>query len=201
MDYFSATRLASYLLGLLVTTIVVLSSVYAQNTSPLRLEKEIPLPGVEGRIDHFCADVQGQRLFIAALENGTVEVLDIKKGERSSEIKGLSEPQGVFYSSQNGELYVASGGDGTLRIYDGSTLKLRQKLEFGSDADNIRGYSDKIVVGFGSGGLGFIDASGQNVTRISLNSHPESFQIEESGPRIFLNAPKESGVVVVDRTK
>src|SRR6516162_5242155 len=89
MDYFSATRLASYLLGLLVTTIVVLSSVYAQNTSPLHLEKEIPLPGVEGRIDHFSADVRGQRLFIAALENGTVEVLDIRKGERSTEIKGL----------------------------------------------------------------------------------------------------------------
>jgi DNA-binding beta-propeller fold protein YncE len=159
------------------------------------------LPGVEGRIDHLSADVAGGRLFIAALGNGTVEVLDIRKGERSSEIKGLSEPQGVFYSSRSGELYVASGGDGTLRIYDGTTLKLRQTLEFGSDADNIRGYSDKIVVGFGSGGLGFVDASGQNVARISLSSHPESFQIEESGPRIFVNVPKESGVVVVDRTK
>jgi hypothetical protein len=92
MDNFSAHHLASSLLRLLVTTIVALSSVYAQNTSPLRLEKEIPLPGVEGRIDHFSADVQGPRLFIAALENGTVEVLDIRKGERSTEIKGLSEP-------------------------------------------------------------------------------------------------------------
>jgi WD40 repeat protein len=99
-----------------------------------------------GRIDHFCADVRGQRLFIAALENGTVEVLDIRKGERSTEIKGLSEPQGVFYSSQNDELYVASGGDGTLRIYDGTTLKLRQTLEFGADADNVRygGHSEDL---------------------------------------------------------
>jgi hypothetical protein len=105
----------------------------AQNTSPLHLEKEIQLPSAGGRTDHFCADVRGQRLFIAALENRTVEVLNIRKGERSTEIKGLSEPQGVFYSSQNDELYVASGGDGTLRIYDGTTLKLRQTLEFGAD--------------------------------------------------------------------
>ena len=119
-------QLASSLLGLLSATIVALSSVYAQNTSPLHLEKEIPLPGVEGRIDHFSVDVLGQRLFVAALENGTVEVLDIRKGERSAEIKGLSEPQGVCYSSQNGELYVASGGDGTLRIYDGNSLNLRR---------------------------------------------------------------------------
>ena len=169
MDNFFATRLASCLLGLLVTTIVALSSGYAQNTSPLRLEKEIPLPGVEGRIDHFTVDVQDQRLFIAALENGTVEVLDIRKGERSSEIKGLSEPQGVFYSSQNDELYVASGGDGTLRVYDGTTLKLRQTLEFGADADNVRydGHSSQIMVGFGSGGLGLVDASGQKVANNS----------------------------------
>jgi WD40 repeat protein len=138
MDNFVALRLASSLLRLLVGTIVALSSVCAQNTSPLHLEKEIPLPGVEGRIDHFSADVQGRRLFIAALENGTVEVIDIRKGERSTEVKGLSEPQGVFYSSQNDELYVASGGDGTLRVYDGTTLKLRQTSEFGADADNVR---------------------------------------------------------------
>ena len=191
------------LLGLLEATIVALSSVYAQNTSPLHLEKEIPLPGVEGRIDHFSADVRGQRLFIAALENGTVEVLDIRKGERSAEIKGLSEPQGVFYSSHNDRLYVASGGDGTLRIYDGTTLKIRQTLEFGADADNVRydGQSGQILVGFGSGGLGLVDASGQRVATIPLNSHPESFQLEEGDSRIFVNVPKEFAVAVVDRTK
>jgi hypothetical protein len=76
----------------------------------------------------------------------TFDVLDIRKGERSTEIKGLSEPQGVFYSSQNDELYVASGGDGTLRIYDETTLKLRQTLEFGADADNVRygGHSEDL---------------------------------------------------------
>ena len=94
-------------------------------------------------------------------------MLDIRKNERSAEIKGLSEPQGVFYSSQNDRLYVASGGDGTLRIYDGSTLKLRQALEFGADADNVRydGHSGQILVGFGSGGLGLVDASGQKTFR------------------------------------
>jgi WD40 repeat protein len=86
----------------------------------LALEKEIVLPGVEGRIDHFSEDVPGKRLFVGALGNGTVEVVDLKKGERSAEIKGLKEPQGVYYNAKNGELYVASGGDGTLRIYDGN---------------------------------------------------------------------------------
>jgi DNA-binding beta-propeller fold protein YncE len=195
--------LAFSLLGLLSATIVALSSVYAQNASPLHLEKEIPLPGVEGRIDHFSADVLGQRLFVAALENGTVEVLDIRKGERSAEIKELSEPQGLYYCAQNGELYVASGRDGTLRIYDGNSLNVHQTLELGDDADNVRydRRSGQILVGFASGGLGLVDASGQKVGTISLSSHPESFQLEEGGSRIFVNVPREFAVAVVDRTK
>ena len=152
------------------------------------------MPGVEGRIDNFSVDVLGQRLFVAALENGTVEVLDVRKNERSAEIKGLSEPQGVYYSSQNGEFYVASGGEGTLRIYDGYSLNLRQTLELGEDADNVRydGRSRQILVGFGSGELALVDASGQKVGTIPLSSHPESFQLEEEGSRIFVNVPKES---------
>ena len=167
-------RLAFSLVLLLPATIVALSSVNAQDTSSLHLEKEIPLPGVEGRIDHFSVDVLGQRLFVAALENGTIEVLDVRKDERSAEIKGLSEPQGVYYSSQNGEFYVASGGEGTLRIYDGNSLNLRQTLKLGEDADNVRydGRSRQILVGFGSGELALVDASGQKVGTIPLSSHP-----------------------------
>src|SRR6516162_8463090 len=60
--------------------------------SLLRLEKEIPLTGVEGRIDHCSADAPGKRIFIAALENGTVEVVDLAKGERTAEIRVLKEP-------------------------------------------------------------------------------------------------------------
>src|SRR5438445_5582627 len=76
----------------------------------LRLEREIPLPGVEGRIDHLAADVAGQRIFVAALGNGTVDVVDVAKGIRTAQIKGLKEPQGVAYAPSNGAVYVAGGG-------------------------------------------------------------------------------------------
>src|ERR1700752_2391907 len=86
----------------------------AKDAGPLHLEKEIPLPGVEGRIDHFAADEAGQRLFIAALGNGSVEIVDVQKGERTAEIKGLKEPQGTFYNTKTDRLYVSTGGDGKL---------------------------------------------------------------------------------------
>src|ERR1700738_4027247 len=97
-------------------------SANAEGSGPLRLEKEIPLPGVEGRIDHFSTDEAGQRLFVAALGNGSVEIVDLRKAERTAEIKGLEEPQGLYYDSKTGRLYVATGGDGKLRSYDGATV-------------------------------------------------------------------------------
>jgi hypothetical protein len=95
-----------FLLREMTLLLAVLSAVSSmgQDVRPLLLEKEIPLPGVEGRIDHFSVDVPGQRLFIAALENGSVEVLDTRQGERTREIKGLEEPQGVYYDSKTGRL-------------------------------------------------------------------------------------------------
>jgi hypothetical protein len=133
----------------------------AQGAGPLVLEKEIALPGVEGRIDHFSGDVPNQRLFVAALENGSVEILDIRRGERTAEIKGLEEPQGVYYDFKTGRLYVATGGDGKLRIYDGKSLTVQEALDFGGDDDNVR-YDEQtgdIWVGYGNGGIAIANAA------------------------------------------
>jgi len=68
-----------------------------KKTSALRRVQTIPLPGVQGRIDHLAADLADGRLFVAALENNTLEVVDLKCGKRIREIAGLQEPQGVAY--------------------------------------------------------------------------------------------------------
>jgi hypothetical protein len=81
-------RSATSLLGLLAATIVALSSVNAQNTSALHLEKEILLPGVEGRIDHFSVDVLGERLFVAALRTGLWKCSISKKANGPQKLKG-----------------------------------------------------------------------------------------------------------------
>ena len=174
-----------------------------QGAGALVLEKEIALPGVEGRIDHFSVDVPSQRLFVAALENGSVEILDIRRGERAAEIKGLEEPQGVYYDSKTGRLYVATGGDGKLRIYDEKSLTVQETLGFGGDADNVR-YDQQtgdIWVGYGNGGIAIANATGQNVGSVALDTHPESFQFEPNGDRVYVNVPKQFGIAVVDRKK
>jgi DNA-binding beta-propeller fold protein YncE len=189
----------------IIFLLALLSAVSAsgEEGGPLRREKEIPLSGVEGRIDHFSIDEGGQRLFIAALGNGSVEIVDIRKGERTAEIKGLDEPQGVYYDSKTGRLYVATGRDGKLRIYDGKSLSLQETLEFGNDADNVRydRQTGDIWVGYGHGGLGIVNSAGQKIGLISLGSHPEAFLFEGTGNRVYVNVPKQFGITVIDREK
>ena len=75
----------------------------------LRLVQTIPLPGVQGRIDHLAVDVAGQRLFVAALGNNTVEVIDLKRGERVQSLAGFKEPQGLAYLPDTKTVAVANG--------------------------------------------------------------------------------------------
>ncbi|SRR5229473_539025 len=72
-------------------------TVVAQNASreilPLQLEEQIPVPSVAGRIDHFSADAKRRRLFVSALGNNSLEVIDVFAGRVIHSIKGLAEPQ------------------------------------------------------------------------------------------------------------
>jgi DNA-binding beta-propeller fold protein YncE len=148
-------------------------------------------------------DVPGQRLFVAALASGAVEIVDMRRGERTAEIKGLKEPQGVYYDSKTDRLYVATGGDGKLRIYDGKSLVEQQTLEFGDDADNVRSdqQTGDVWVGYGNGGISIVNSTGQRVGSIALDTHPEAFQFDTTGDRVYVNVPKQFGVAVVDRKK
>src|SRR5215218_6774358 len=162
-------------------------------TSALEQVQSIQLPNVEGRIDHMALDAQGGRLFVAALGNNTLEVVDLKAGKVTDEIKGLKEPQGVAYVPDTNKLLVTNGDGDTLDIYDGQSLKLLNQVVLGDDPDNV-GY------GTGNGSaLGVVDVQkGTKVADITLSGHPESFQLEESGQRIFVNVPTAGHIAVAD---
>src|SRR5438270_9943518 len=109
----------------------------AQANEPLKLEKTIQMPDVQGRIDHMSVDVKGERLFVSALGNNTLEVVDLEAGKRAKTIGQLKEPQGVLYVPETNRLYVANGNDGSLRIFDAGSYALLKTLDYGDDADNV----------------------------------------------------------------
>jgi len=172
--------------------------------APLELVASIPLPGVEGRIDHLALDEAHGRLFVAALGNGTLEAVDLAEKKVRKHAEGLHEPQGVVYLAARDEVWVSEGEGGVLDVYRGETLELLERIRLGPDGDNLRFDADtqQVWLGYGSGALGWIDAAGRKALgRARLPAHPEGFALEPKGARVFANVPSERGVCVVDRVK
>jgi DNA-binding beta-propeller fold protein YncE len=174
-----------------------------QESRALLLKNRIPLPNVNGRIDHFSVDLKGQRIFVSALGNHTVEVLDVESGKHLRTITDLAEPQGVYYDPSMNRLFVACANDGATKVFDAGTFELLQTAKFSADADNIRydARGHRVIVGYGDGALGFVDSNGKIMGEIALDAHPESFQLEKAGNRVFVNVPDRKEIQVADLAK
>jgi len=180
----------------------LLAAARAGDPAPLELVQTIPLAGVAGRIDHMAVDAKRKRLVVAALGNGTVEVVGLEKGERVKTLAGLEEPQGVGYLPDVDRIVVACGGDGSVRFLDGGTFAETAKVALGADADNVRfdPVMQRVFVGYGDGAVASIPAAKPAaVGKADVGAHPEAFALETSGRRMFVNAENAAEVVVVDR--
>jgi hypothetical protein len=187
--------IAVFLLGLAV------ASAAARAEEALSPEGKIALPGVAGRIDHMAVDLARNRLLVAALGNGSLEVIDLAGGRRVKQIAGLHEPQGVGYAQKADLVAVASAGDGSLRFFRGEDLAPVGNLALGNDADNVRvdPHTSNFIVGYGSGGLAVIDPQTKSkIGDIKLPAHPESFQLDAMSGRVFVNVPDAGHIAVVD---
>lgn len=179
----------------------------ADETAPLVLVRIIPIPGVEGRFDHMAVDNMGGRVFAAIYGNDSVEVIDTARGRRVRSIQeGFSKPQMVAYLPDSNRIVVSSEGDGSCKIFDADTFKLIDTVKFSDDADQLRydPAAKRVYVGYGDGGesaIGVFDATTNKriESEFKVAAHPESFQLEEKGPMIFVNLASISQIAVIDR--
>src|SRR5437867_1330926 len=75
------TRMKITIFLSLIGASAAINAGHVADVAPLILQQSIPLPGVKGKFDHVAIDLVGQRLFIAAKANDTLEVVDLKNGE------------------------------------------------------------------------------------------------------------------------
>jgi len=187
--------------GIAIALLIAPMTVAAQ-PAPLSFIGTIALPGVEGRIDHLAVDQQSQRLFVAALGNDSVEVGDVKTNTHVRSLKGFREPQGILVTPTPATVVVANGQGASVQFVRGADLTVTRSVTGTDDADNVRfdALAGRVYVGYGSGALGAIDAAdGKRVGDVALAGHPESFQLENAGPRIFVNVPSAGHIAVVNR--
>jgi hypothetical protein len=195
--------------GLLVTASVLAIVASARNEGPLQLVQTIPLPEIDGRIDHFSIDVKGKRAFVAALAKNTIEVVDLKAGHVTQTLSGFAKPQGVLFVPELNELLVATGADGAVKTVDGTSLAVTRtaSVSLGADAIGYDPRSREVYVGSGGGDankeLGdltvFNAATGAQVAALTADAHVGGSLVESHGERLFVLVPEKAQVVVLDR--
>src|SRR5579859_4542049 len=169
-----------------------LATLHGQSKQPLELVQTIPIPDVKGRLDHLWVDVGGRRLFVAGLENGSVEVVDLKAAKWLRTIPGFQKPQGIRFVPHLNKLFVASGDDGMLRVYSGASLHLVDsvKLDIGPNRVAYDARRRLLYVGYGGkdagkdyGEIAIVDASTDKVVAtVRVAAHPSELLLENSGP-------------------
>jgi YVTN family beta-propeller protein len=195
-------RNAAYLLAALLPALAPTLAGAAARPQYLAIEAKIPLPHVHGRFDHLAFDAKRNRLFVAALGNNSVEVVDVAARQVIRHIPNLSEPQGVAFSEALQMLYVACGGDGTLHAWHAADLSPAGAVKLGGDADNVRvdERARRVYVGFGDGAMAILQPEPLRVSStISLKGHPESFQLSPVDDRLLVNVPDASQIAVLNR--
>jgi DNA-binding beta-propeller fold protein YncE len=109
----------------------------AQENLPLKLIATTPMPGFTGDFDHFGLDLKGNRLFLASEDQKTVEVFDLRTGERIHSIRGFGQPLTMAYLPQSDRLVVTDGGDtDAVELVDCKDYKIINTLKLGQGVDH-----------------------------------------------------------------
>jgi DNA-binding beta-propeller fold protein YncE len=188
--------------------VVGLANLYGQNKQPLALVQTIPIPDVKGRLDHLWVDVGGKRLFVAGLENGSVEVVDLKAAKWLRTMPGFQKPQGILFVPHLNKLFVASGDDGMLRVYSGASLHLLDsvKLDIGPNRVAYDARRRLLYVGYGGkdagkdyGEIAILDASTDKVVAtVRVAAHPSELLLGNAGQSLFVLVSVRNEVETID---
>lgn len=137
--------------ALLIVSLTCTDS-WGQEKQPLCLVPTIPKQNVKGRIHHTDVNVKGRRLFVAGLENGSVEVVDLRAGKWLKSIPGFQKLHGIAYVESLTKVFVASGDDGMLRALRGDTLDLLDsiKLDLAPNRVIYDPHTKLLYVGYGA---------------------------------------------------
>src|SRR5712671_6635191 len=183
--------------------------VKAQDKLPLKLIMTTPMPGFTGDFDHFGLDLKGNRLFLAAEVHKTVEVFDLRTGERVRSIEGFGQPLMMVYLPESNHLVVTDGGDSAVHLVDCKKYKIIKTIKLGEGVDHgvLNPVNRFYYVESGGGETGpthvlsIIDTKSfkhiGDVAGLPGNSN-EGMVIDRAGKKLYVNLTGTDEVGVVD---
>jgi YVTN family beta-propeller protein len=181
-------------------------SAQAQMASPLMLQRTIALPDGTGKFDHFAFSPAGNRLFVAATGNHSIEVIDLSSDKVIQTLPGLGKPHGLAWIGETGRLFASDGLQADLKVYDGAPLEQMKSIKLSEDADDMvyDGKTKLLYTGHGGGArdpamIAVVDTTnGTLVTNLPVSTHPEGMDIDPAHERIFANIADSAEVAVID---
>ena len=204
-------RCLAFLIAAVVSFFSVAAS--AQKNPPLRLLQTIPLPDLKsGDFDHFAVDLPGNRLFLTAETNNAVEVFDLRANKLIHTIHDVDTPHSMLYLPAAKQLWVVCGGDGTLKVLDGTTYAVIDTMKLELDADSSLYDPAKHLFYVVNGGEGakadfslisiFDTNTRKHVGDIKVDTtNIEAMALEKNGRKLFANIRDKSLVGAIDTEK
>jgi YVTN family beta-propeller protein len=186
--------------------IVCSSSIIGQvkdNTiaTPLEFTTSIPMFNVTGRIGHMAYNNKLQLIYVAALSNNTMQVVDMQSKKVIHSIKSLNQPNGVAFNPATDMIFIACFGDGLCRGFNSNTYSEANSQNLGGIVNTViySPLSQRLYIGYGEGAVAVYDANSIKIkSTIKLPAHPESFQIDENSNILFVNIPKTRQLDIID---
>ncbi|MGC8517424.1 MAG: YncE family protein [Steroidobacteraceae bacterium] len=198
------------LTSLILLATVSLAAVAGDSLKPLVLIGRTQFPGYHGDVDHLFADIQENKLFVAAEDHGTVEVFNLKTGRLLRTLTTFKTPHAFFLVPGTHRIIVTD--DSGPRIIDDRTYRLLGYLRLDPSAGSDSEYYDPstrrlFIVSGGSDvhmkhcWLSEIDPWTGRVVRVhEFNSnHVEALRAEQHGGRMFINIADRNEVDVLDK--
>jgi DNA-binding beta-propeller fold protein YncE len=202
----------SLLFKVLLVSVAVLAPTVGAQTPALRLANVIAFEGVKGEFDHLAIDLARNRLYLAAEDQKTVEVLDLATSKHIASIRLFARPHGLVFLPGSSTLIVADGGDGTAKFVDVDGPKVSNSVKTALRADSVAYDAGARTVFVANGGVvakmdySLLTAISANQARslgeLRIDSKIlEALAVEKSGTRLFLNLMDKNQVDVIDKTK
>lgn len=181
----------------------------ASSDSVLVLQGRTELPGYSGDFDHFAVDLQGNRLFLAAEDHGTLEVFDLHTGKHLRSVKGFETPHSIFPIPQTHRLLITDGSE-SIKLLDAETLASvgTIKLHPGADSIGFDGSTGHLYVVTGGKDVKLKESWLEEIDPVTTHKlgevhldadHVEAMAVEQHGPHLYINVTDKNYLAVIDK--
>jgi len=181
----------------------------ASADSVLVLRGRTELPGYSGDFDHFAVDLQGNRLFLAAEDHGTLEVFDLRTGKHLRSVAGFETPHSIFPIRQTHRLLITDGSE-TIKLLDDGTLAPvgTIKLHPGADSIGFDGGTGHLYVVTGGKDVKLKESWLEEIDPVTTHKigevhldadHVEAMAVEQHGPHLYINVTDKNYLAVIDK--